>query len=83
MATRKKLKLRELRKILNSFGVGDSTDRGKGGHILFSANIKGQQVSFPVPGAKEVLDCYVNGCRRKFELTTTDGISDKDFYSRA
>jgi len=77
------LKLRELRAILASFGVSEDPTRGKGGHTLFYKEIDGQTFSYPVPGDREVLDCYVSGCRKKFKLTNKDGIADDDFYSRA
>lgn len=83
MATRKSLQLRELESILRSFGIDIDRRRGKGGHVLFYGIVKGKQLSFPVPSDREVKDCYVKGCRRKFELTVAHGITDDDFYGRA
>lgn len=82
MSTRPALSLRELESILHSFGVKVDRSRGKGGHVLFRAIVKGQPVSYPVPSDRDVRNCYVNGCRRKFALTAKDGITDDDFYSR-
>jgi hypothetical protein len=55
---------------------------GKGSHTTFlRRNENGRVVSsYPIPTKKEVLICYVRGCRRRFGLTEEDGISDEDFY---
>jgi predicted RNA binding protein YcfA (HicA-like mRNA interferase family) len=82
MATRPALKFRELRKILNSFGVTEEPSRGKGSHAMFARVIDGRRFTFPVPTEKEVKPPYVRGCRRRFQLTAEDGVSDEDFYSR-
>lgn len=83
VGNRKKLKVRELTRILASYGVVADTSRGKGGHIMYIGEVDGQRASYPVPSGKEVLDCYVNGARRRFALTPADGISDDEFYSRS
>jgi hypothetical protein len=83
MASRKKLKLRELCSILRSFGVTEERSRGKGGHVMFIKIVNGKRASYPVPCDKEVLDCYVQGARRKFGLTVADGVTDAEFYSRS
>ncbi len=83
MGARKSLKLRELERILRSFGVDCDAASGKGGHKIFRKVVDGQQVSFPVPGDKEVKSCYVKGCRRRFGLMESDGVTDDDFYSRS
>jgi hypothetical protein len=82
MARRPKLQLRELRKILASFDVSEDASRGKGGHTLFYKEIDDKVVSYPVPSDRDVLDCYVRNCRKKFKLTEADGVSDDKFYSR-
>lgn len=83
MSSKKALKFREFKAILESFGVECDPSRGKGGHVMFRMIVKGQRVSYPVPGDREVKDCYVAACRRKFCLTPQDGITDDDFYGRA
>lgn len=37
--------------------------------------------TYPVPDEKDVLICYVRGCRKKFKLTVDDGVSDRKFYN--
>jgi len=81
---RRKLKLKELRRILASFGVGENKKRGKGGHTLFYKDFPEGRFTFPVPvHGKDVLDCYVDGCRKKFRLRPDDEVTDEDFYGRA
>ncbi len=80
MGQRKKLKLRELRKILARYGVTEDPSRGKGGHTMFFKHMGGIEFSYPIPSKKEVKDCYVRGARRKFQLTAEDGVSDDEFY---
>ena len=77
------LKLRELRAALRRFGVNESAARGKGSHTMFSKEIEGILVSYPVPTSKrDVKPCYVAGCRRRFKLTVEDGVTDREFYGR-
>ena len=83
MGQRRKLKLRELRRILRRYDVMEDRSRGKGGHTMFFKTIDGKEFSYPIPGDKEVKDCYVKGARRKFRLTPADGISDDEFYGWA
>jgi hypothetical protein len=70
------LKLRRLVQILQQFGIEWHPERGKGGHGMF---VKGN-MGYPVPGDKEVLICYVKGCRKKFKLTAKDSVPDEQFY---
>lgn len=75
------LKLKELKAILRRYGVGVEAGRGKGSHLLFSKEFPEGVFTYPVPTHnKEVLICYVRGCRKKFRLRESDGISDKEFY---
>jgi hypothetical protein len=75
--------LKKLRKILASFGVSEDPSRGKGSHTLFYKKFEDGEFSYPVPTSdKEVNDCYVKGCRKKFRLTKDDGVSDDDFFGR-
>jgi len=71
------LKLRKLRRILRRYGVAEDPSRGKGSHTVFYRG----NVSYPVPTESDVKKCYVQGCRRRFQLTAEDGVSDKEFYS--
>jgi hypothetical protein len=82
MATRPKLKLHELRKILRSFGVGERKHRGKGGHTYFYKQLPGGEFGYPVPSEKDVKDVYVKGVRKRLRLTPEDGVTDDEFYSR-
>ena len=76
--------LKKLRKILASYGVSEDESRGKGSHTLFYKRFPEGEFSYPVPtDDKDVLDCYVKGCRKKFRLTKADGISDSEFFGRA
>jgi len=77
------LKLRDLIKIMASYGVAWDASRGKGSHGVFWKIIDGGKYTYPVPNRKEVLVCYVKGCRKKFRLTTDDGVTDEEFYGRA
>jgi len=50
---------------------------------MFSKEIEGILVSYPVPTSKrDVKPCYVAGCRRRFKLTVEDGVTDREFYGR-
>ncbi len=81
--SRHRLKLRELRRILRSFGVEEDESAGKGSHTLFWKYIDNRKLTYPVPTtSKDVKPCYVIGCRKKFLLTKADGVSDEEFYGR-
>jgi hypothetical protein len=80
---KRRLKLRELRKILRSFGVEEDKSRGKGDHTLFYKQFPDGRFSYPIPDKTDVLPCYVSGARRKYRLTREDGITDDDFFGRA
>ena len=77
------MKLRDLRKALKRYGVWEDASRGDGSHTMFFRRIGNGVYSYPVPthGSDLVLVCYVKGCRKKFKLTASDGVSDKAFYS--
>lgn len=77
-----RVKLHDLRRILASFGVEEDQSAGKGSHTKFFKQFPEGRFSYPVPLSKDVLDCYVKGCRRKFRLMPENGISDEDFFSR-
>jgi hypothetical protein len=76
------IKLRRLRQILGSYGVTWDPTKGKGSHGTFEKIIDGRYYSYPVPDEKDVLICYVRGCRKKFKLTADDGVTDDEFYNR-
>jgi len=78
---KRRIKLRELRKIMSHFGVSEDPARGKGGHTLFYKEFDDGTFSYPVPTRKDVLPCYVKGCRKKFRLTVEHGVSDEEFFS--
>jgi hypothetical protein len=80
---RRRLKLRDLRKILRSFGVDEDKSKGKGDHTTFYKHFEDGCFSYPIPDKPDVLPCYVSGARRKFRLTQEDGITDDDFFGRA
>jgi hypothetical protein len=77
------LKLRDLRRILKSFGVDEDPSLGKGSHTTFLLRTTDGVISYPVPTHRsDVLQCYIRGCRKAFGLTVADGVSDQDFYGR-
>ena len=80
---RRRIKLKDLRKILRNFGVTEEAGGGKGSHIKFTKEFDDGVYSYPVPDVKDVLSCYVKGCRKKFRLTPEDGVSDDDFFGKA
>jgi hypothetical protein len=77
-----RLKLNDLRRILKSYGVNESSNRGKGGHTLFWRDFDDGRFSYPVPNKKDVLPCYVKGARKKFRLLPEDGTPDDEFFGR-
>lgn len=79
---RQRITLNELRRILRSFGVAEDTSAGKGSHTKFYKQFPEGRFSYPVPTDRDVLPCYITGCRRRFRLTVDDGISDDDFFGR-
>jgi hypothetical protein len=45
--------------------------------------IDGRIFSYPVPTSRrDVLPCYIKGCRETFRLDAENGVSDKEFYGR-
>ncbi len=75
------IKLRDLKSILNRYGVTWSASRGKGSHLLFEKVFPEGTFSSPVPTHDpDVKVCYVRGCRKKFRLRAADGITDAEFY---
>ncbi len=68
---------------MRGYGVDWDASHGKGSHGSFWKMIGGSYFSYPVPHEKDVLVCYVRGCRKKFKLTAEDGVADRDFYNRA
>jgi hypothetical protein len=78
------LPLRKLRRILKSFDAWEDASRGKGSHTMFFRDVGGAVYSYPIPTHKrDVNDCYVRGVRKRFKLTSADGVSDVEFFSRA
>jgi hypothetical protein len=48
---------------------------------MFFRVVDGLRMSYPVPRhGKDVKQCYVSGCRKKFKLREQDGITDEMFY---
>lgn len=80
---KRRLTFNELVRILRSFGVQADEAGGKGSHTKFWKQFPDGRFSYPVPHDKEVLPCYVKGCRKKFRLMPEDGVSDEDFFERA
>lgn len=77
------ISLRQLIHILGRFGVQWVSSRGKGSHGIFVKHTPEGDATYPVPASsRDVLVCYVRGCRKKFKLTAADGVSDRDFYAR-
>ena len=82
--SRHRLKLRQLRRILRSYGVDEDESAGKGSHTVFWKLIDGHRFSYPVPTTSpDVKPCYVIGCRKKFRLARDAGVTDDEFFGRA
>jgi predicted RNA binding protein YcfA (HicA-like mRNA interferase family) len=80
---RRRLKLNDLRKILRSFGVEEDKAARKGSHTVFIRQFPEGTFTYPVPThTKDVKPCYVKGCRKKFRLLPSDGVSDAEFFGR-
>ena len=76
-----KLTLRKLRQRLAAFGVSEDPARGKGSHTVFMKTFENGTFTYTVPTTrKDVLDCYVKGCRRRFKLMPEVGVSDGQFF---
>jgi hypothetical protein len=82
MGTVPRLKISELRSILNRFGVSEDPSRGKGGHTYFFKKFADGTFGMPMPTRRDVLPCYVSQARKKFRLRAQDGVSDEEFYGR-
>ena len=72
--------LQELIRILGRYGVMVDESAGKGSHIKFWKVFAEGRFSYPVPRQRDVLPCYVKGCRKKFRLLPEDGVSDEAFF---
>jgi predicted RNA binding protein YcfA (HicA-like mRNA interferase family) len=72
------LSFQKLTRILARYGVIAARQRGS--HVVFSKQFPEGVFSYPVPKRKDVMVCYVQGCRRKFRLTPAHGITDEEFY---
>jgi hypothetical protein len=86
MSSKKPLKYRTLRRILNSFGITEIKGRGKGSHRMFQGVVDGRLVHYPTKCHSEGDDkpiAVVEAIRRAFRLTENDGVSDREFYGRA
>ena len=79
---KQRVKLNDLERILASFGVSVDRSCGKGSHLKFFKQFPEGRFSYPVPNEKDVLPCYVKGCRKRFRLTKADGVTDEDFFAR-
>ena len=81
MGIKRILTLKQLRKKLAEFGVSEDPSGGKGSHTVFWKTFSDGTYTYPVPTTrKDVLPCYVKGCRRRFKLMPEDGISDEEFF---
>jgi len=78
----RKIKLRDLRRILRRYGVGVDSKRGKGSHVYFFRQFPEGTFGYPVPDEPDVKVGYVKGCRRRLRLTADDGVSDEEFYGK-
>ena len=49
---------------------------------MFLKRFEDGTYTYSVPtNSKDVLAVYVKGCRKKFRLLPSDGVTDEDFYS--
>lgn len=77
------LTLKELRRILRSFGVAEDPSRGKGSHTYFYKTFADGEYGYPIPTHdKDVANVYVMGIRKRLRLTESDGVTDADFFGR-
>ncbi len=74
------LSFQKLTRILSRYGV--SAARQRGSHVVFSRRFPEGVFTYPVPKRKEVMVCYLQGCRRRFRLTPAHGITDEEFYGQ-
>ncbi len=78
--SRRRLTLRELRKILRSYDVQENRGRGTGSHTLFEKTFAEGTFSYPVPThSKDVKQCYVDGCRKSSGLPGPTVFRTKSF----
>lgn len=84
---RPRLRYRQLRKILESFGFIEVKSRGKGSHRMFKGrDASGKRHAYPVKCHNENQElniAVVNAARRVLGLTPDDDVSDEDFYGRS
>ena len=72
------ISFQRLVRILSRYGV--SAARQRGSHVVFSKRFPEGVFTYPVPKRKEVMVCYVQGCRRKFRLTPRTALRMKNYY---
>ena len=79
------LKYRDLIKRLKLFGVFEDKSRGKGSERLLIRIVGSSKLSFPTKCHNEGDQkprAVVAAIRRKLQLTSRDGVSDKQFYGK-
>lgn len=79
----KPLKYREMIRCVTAFGIQEDVRGGKGSHRMLRAMVDGKMVSYPVPchtEGYELSASVIRAIRRRFKLTSDDGVADGDFY---
>lgn len=85
MATKKRLRYRELRAVLKRYAISENKQRGKGSHRMFEGVVDGRVVRYPTrchSESEEKPVPVIEAIRRAFGLTSERGVSDEDFYGK-
>ena len=78
----KRWTFKKLRKALKRYGCVEDKALGKGSHTTFCRKIENGVATYPIPThEKEVAKCYVEGVRKRLQLTDADGVPDDEFYA--
>ena len=75
MASPRVIKFKKLERLLGKYGI----KRLPGGKHPIFASPDGRK--YPIPYNHEVFRVYIDGARRRFNLTPEHGVSDDDFFA--
>ena len=78
------LRYRRLLRILSRFGVYEDKRRGKGSERMLRRVVEGRLEEYPIRCHNENEEkprAVIRALRRRFRLTSEDGVSDAEFYS--
>jgi hypothetical protein len=83
MGRKRPLKYRVLRKILKSYGIEESKQRGKGSERMFVGIVNGRKVTYPTKCHNEGDEKpvpVIEAIRRAFSIDEDHGVRDEEFY---